>query len=1073
MEVLVKITRPSPEGIFPRKRLFRRLDQARTRPVTFITAPPGSGKTSLVTSYIDARKLPCLWYQMDEGDADLATFFYYMGIAARKAAPRYKKPLPLFTPEYGLGVPTFARRYFETLCSRLKPPYVLVFDNYQEIPSKSAIHEIIRTGLSAFPENVSSIIISRSESPAAFAAMDAGNKLHVIGWNDLKLTPEESKGIAKLQDVGRPEPKLYEWLHEKADGWAAGLVLLTRAVKSQGIEPEALKNLAPEKVFDYFANELFNRLDRPLQDFLLKTAFVPKITPGLAEALTGNKAAGKILSNLSQRNTFTEKRTQPEVIYQYHALFREFLITHAATRFPSGELSGLRLEAAKLLEASGQTEDAAELFIQAGAWKELMALIFANAQTLISQSRNKLLEKWITALPDELLKSDSWLNYWLGSCRLPFNPTESRAFFERAFQLFVSMGDEAGALWAWSRVVQTFLYVFDDFRPLDRWIAWLDDRTEKDAPFPSPEIAISVAAGMTAALTWRNPVHPDIQKWADKALSLSRTSPDIEACTRAYINNAIYHIWMGEFDKCSVLISEMKTMIASQPVPPLRSIVLRHTEAQFYNTSAEFQREALRSVTAGLEEAGKTGLHVLDPLLYNQGVISSLNEGNPERTEEFLLKLEKTQRSGSRTHAGHYFYLSACYYLYIGKIAQAVFSAKKGVDLVQETGVPVSEVLVRLVLSHALHESGSEDEATQELAAAKRAILQTGSSYFEYLYHLTEAYFQYARENEAPGLESLRKAMVLGRQKGFTTLLYFWRPAVMSRLCEKALEAGIEVGYVQNLIRKLNLLPDEQSMEIESWPWPLKIFTLGRFEIVRDEKPLRYPVRAPRVPLTLLKAIVAFGSGGVKEDQLVDTLWPEADGDTAHQTFKTTLHRLRQLIGDERAVQVREGRVTLDEQYCWVDAYAFDLLLDKADRLLEESQKALDSSIEGVRLVERAMSLYKGTFLGEEANESWIIAYQERLRSKFIRIVGRLGNYFERSGQWERAVECYQKGLEADELAEEFYQRLMTSYRSLGRRAEAIAVYNRCRKVLQSALGIDPSPRTEEIFKVLKEKAKD
>jgi DNA-binding SARP family transcriptional activator len=1073
MATLAKITRPSPEGLFPRKRLFQRLDQARSRPVIFITAPPGSGKTCLVTSYLKDRKLPCLWYQVDQGDADLATFFYYMGLAAKKAAPRYKRPLPLFTPEYGLGIPTFTRRYFENLGSRLKAPHVLVFDNYQEIPSESMIHEIIRTGLSAFPENITSVIISRSEPPAAFAAMDAGNKLHVIGWNDLRLTPEESKGIAKLEEVDRPEPKLYDWLHEKADGWAAGLVLLARTVKSQDIDLEALKNLAPEKVFDYFANELFERLDGPLQDFLLKTAFVPKLTPGLAEKLTGNKAAAKILANLNQRNIFTEKRTQPEVNYQYHALFREFLITHAASRFPSGELSGLRLEAAKLLETSGQAEDAAELFIQAGAWTQLLALISAHAQTLVSQSRYRLLVKWITALPDEVRKSDAWLNYWLGSCQLPLNPVESRALFERAFQLFVSSGDDAGALWAWSRVVQTFLYVFDDFRPLDRWIAWLDDRTGKDAPFPSPEIAISVAAGMTAAITWRNPVHPDIQKWMDRALSLSKTSPDIEARTRAYINNAIYYIWMGAFDVCGALISEMKTVSASQPVSPLRSIVLKHTEAQFYNTSAEFKRQAFQSVSEGLEEARRTGLNVLNPLLYNQGVISSLNEGNPERAGEYLLNLEKTIRDSSRTHAAHYFYLSACYYLYIGKIPQALSLAKKGVDLVRETGVPVSEVLVRLVLSHALHETGSKDEATQELAAANRAILQTGSSYFEYLYHLTEAYFEYAREHAAAGLESVRKAMVLGRQKGFTTLLYFWRPAVMSRLCEKALEAGIEVAYVQNLIRELNLVPDDQSAEVEGWPWPLKIITLGRFEIFRDGKLLQHPVRAPRVPLTLLKAIVAFGSGGVKEDQLVDTLWPESDGDTAHQTLKTTLHRLRQLIGDERAIQVREGRVALDPLYCWVDAYAFEFLLEKAERLLGGNPKAENSSMEGVRLAEKALFLYRGTFLGEEANESWGMAYQERLRSKFIRGVKRLGGNFESDGQWEKAAGIYQKGLEADELAEEFYQRLMTSYHSWGRQAEAIAVYNRCRKVLQSCLGIDPSPRTEEIFKVLKEKAKD
>ena len=325
---------------------------------------------------------------------------------------------------------------------------------------------------------------------------------------------------------------------------------------------------------------MFDRLDGPLQDFLLKTAFLPKIRPGLAEDLTGHKAAGKILSNLNLGNYFTEKRTQPEVTYQYHALFREFLIDRALEPVPHpGSYPVLRLEAAKILEASGQTEDAAELFRQARAWEELRALIPAHAQTLISQGRNKLLEKWITALPDELLKSDPWLNYWLGSCRLPFNPAESRALFERAFQLFVPLGDDVGALSAWSGAVQTFLYEFDDFRPLDRWIAWLDERTGKGGPFPSPEIALTVAAGMTSALTWRIPTHPDMQRWADTALSLSKSSRNIEARTRAYTNSAVYQIWMGAFDECRLLISEMKRMIASQPVSPLRSLVLKHTEA--------------------------------------------------------------------------------------------------------------------------------------------------------------------------------------------------------------------------------------------------------------------------------------------------------------------------------------------------------------------------------------------------------------------------------------------------------------------------------------------------------------
>src|SRR5512146_2864715 len=125
-----KISRPRIFRVLPRERLFRLLDACMERPVTWISGPGGAGKSTLVASYLDARRLPCLWYQIDEGDADIATFFYYLGLAAQKASPRRKTLLPLFTTEYMRGVSAFTRKYFESLYARLKPPCAIVLDNY-------------------------------------------------------------------------------------------------------------------------------------------------------------------------------------------------------------------------------------------------------------------------------------------------------------------------------------------------------------------------------------------------------------------------------------------------------------------------------------------------------------------------------------------------------------------------------------------------------------------------------------------------------------------------------------------------------------------------------------------------------------------------------------------------------------------------------------------------------------------------------------------------------------------------------------------------------------------------------
>lgn len=164
---LSKITRPRIGGVLQRERLFRLLDEAGSCSVTWISAPAGSGKTTLAGTYLTEKKTPCLWYEVDEGDADLPTFFNYIRLAAKKAAPRRRRPLPFLTPEYLSNLTTFTLRYFEDLFSRLQSGSVMVLDNYQTVPPESRFHELMAKMGSAMPEGIRVLIVSRQDPPPA------------------------------------------------------------------------------------------------------------------------------------------------------------------------------------------------------------------------------------------------------------------------------------------------------------------------------------------------------------------------------------------------------------------------------------------------------------------------------------------------------------------------------------------------------------------------------------------------------------------------------------------------------------------------------------------------------------------------------------------------------------------------------------------------------------------------------------------------------------------------------------------------------------------------------------------
>ena len=1026
----------------------------------WIAGPPGCGKTTLVSSYLDARKLPCLWYQVDPGDADPATFFYYLGLAAREAAPRKRKPMPLLTPEYRQGMSTFTLRYFEDLFARLKIPSTVVFDNYQEVPEDAPCHEILLNGLSRIPDGIRAIMVSRRDPPPALVRLQANHQMEILGWDELRLTLEETGGIIRLRARQKQAKDTISLLHRAADGWTAGLVLMLESLEKGVIEPQALGKLTPDEIFDYFGKELLDKMDREIRGFLLQTAFLPKMTPKMAEDLTGLPNARRILDGLSRTHYFTEKRFHGEPVYQYHALFREFLLSRAKESLSLEERSILIHRAATLLEDSGQTEEAVPLFREAGCWDEMVDLIRKHSPSMLQQGRNRSLAEWLESLPKEILEADPWLLYWMGECQIPFDFQLGRFYFEKAFEKFRTEEGGVGIFLAWAGVVNSIINEYRDFTPLDQWIAVLGELMGSSGSFPSEEVGLRVSSVMLLALEMRHPHHPEIEKWAERLLVLSEGCPNISEKIMGYARLAYYWVQMGEFQKGGMAIHRLRQLSQQRSIPPVRIITANFHES-IYNRFAGLHEECLKTVSAGLEQSQKTGSYPVFNWLLIHGIASSLNVHDLETANTLLEKLTVSLNRNKPWETNMYYILKALEALVRGKPGEAAIHVEMAFKFAGQVGAPNSLLIFNIVKAHVMHQLNKHQEADSHLSIASDLADQIGSKLYQFSILLAKALFAFDRGEQASGSASLKRALAIGREGGYF-YTYINQPYGVAMLCEKALEAGIEVEYVQELIRRLNILPERPPLHLENWPWLLKINTLGSFELWKDGKPVRFARKAQQKPLSMLKALIALGGRGVREDEIADALWPDADGDMAYQSFRTTLHRLRQLLGNGKAVQVHEGQMTLDDRTCWVDVWAFEQLLKQAETQWKKGQVE-----EGAQLTENALEIYKGPFLRQDVKESWALSMNERLKTKFMFYISKLGDHWQKAEQREKAVKCYLRGLEIDDLSEDFYRALMLCYQKLDRRAEAIAVFRRCERILSNTLHIEPSAKTQSIYKAL------
>ena len=1056
MSALAKLTRPKLHQVVQRERLFERLDRCRERPIAWVVGPPGAGKTTVVASYIGARRIGGLWYHIDGGDRDLATFFHYLSEAADAATRKRSAPLPRLGPEHRADLPGFARLYFRALFARLKAPAAVVLDNYHELPAECELHGLLDTLAAEIPEGACLAVISRSDPPPQCAALRAYDRIALLEWDELRLTFEETQRIAALRNVSDTE--LLRQAHALADGWPVGLTLTLERLKRFGSEAGDVREVGRDMLFTYFAGQIFNALPQATRDMLMRTALLPRATAQEAARVSANAEAGALLESLYRRRLFVDRRGDA---FQFHDLFRAFLLQEFERAHAPPQRRELRARAVGVLQESGRIEDAFALACVIEDWDVAAMLVWTHAGQLFEQGRGSALRQWLAALPPQRVDANPWLGFWLAIAMSPVAPAQARERFARTFAQFTPDVPEhaMGRLSCCSGVITTHYLEMDSLATMDPWIDELLAMLEHPPRMPSPAAELRVYNALLFALSFRRPLRAQTAQCIAHMLRLLEQCP-VSARIDAAALLMTHHSNCGDMEHAGRIARMAQPWSADAAVGPLYAALwwfhMGHYEFKCGHAAAA--RAAYQRSQAIMRDNAMNVpvLKVNCPV----GLASvALTEGEVDAAQALVEGMSEHWNAARKIDLAMQAGFNVAFAAWRGDMSGALRLSRHQFELNDVVGIIWHRYFARIQLGFVLAELGQHDELAAVLAAA-RALVR-GSCYepLEYQVDLVDAY---AALLHGAGAEVDAKVGYALRASRHDAGEFFPRmlPRMLPRLFAHALARGIETEHVRRCITTFGMLPPRA--DVIDWPWPLQIRTLGAFEVLRYGAPLEFSRKLPRKTLALLKALIALGGDKVAGQKLIDVFWSDEDGDVATRSLEATVLRLRTLLGEGAAVIQQGGKLSLDRRRVWVDASAFEQALSRAESAARAHEPHAREQWQ------RAFELYRGAFLSEDESEVWSVPMRERLRGRFIHALVAFAQQMEAAGEHADAITAYQRGIEADAAVEPFYQGLMRCYAKLDRRTEAIAAYRRLKQILSVTLGLAPAPATEKLYQSLR-----
>lgn len=417
--------------LVPRPALLAWLKRSGDQPLTLVSAPAGTGKTTLVLSWLATAERPTAWLALDEQDDDLVVFLTYVIAAIQSCFPdacqatRALLHAPSLPPQAVLG------RSLSNDLEALERDVTLVLDDYHVIHDM-AIHNLLNALLRHPPRPLHLVVVTRRDPPLGLATLRGRGQVTDIRQLDLRFSVADTAALLQQMTGAQVDEATAAALVDKTEGWVTGIRLAVLSLRHQGDLAHAVTRLPATlpNVTEYLMAEVLAQQPPEIQDFLVQTSILHRFCDTLCDAVRGEGGSAvrgldacvspsqAILERVYTANLFLIPLSHESQWYRYHHLFQAFLQTQLARRHRPEEIAALRARASRWCADQGFIEEAIQHALVAGDTPYAVQMVEAHRHDLMNHEQWHDLERLLRLFPPasvaahpELLLLQAWVAF--------------------------------------------------------------------------------------------------------------------------------------------------------------------------------------------------------------------------------------------------------------------------------------------------------------------------------------------------------------------------------------------------------------------------------------------------------------------------------------------------------------------------------------------------------------------------------------------------------------------------------------------------------------------------------------